>query len=57
MMKTIERITDFIKSYFYYPKMKKYFDDRNMPNHNTWKNEKFARIKYALWHCHVGKMK
>lgn len=56
-MKTIERITDFIKSVIYYPKMKKYFDDRDMSNCNIWKNEKFASIKYAWWHCHVGKLK
>lgn len=56
-MKKAKRIADFIKSIFYYPKMKKYFVDRDMSNHNPWKNEKFARFKYAWWHCHVGKLK
>lgn len=50
-------IDDFIKSVFYYPKMKKYFDDRDMSNYNPWKNEKLARFKYAKWHCKVGKLK
>ena len=56
-MKTIERIADFIKSIFYYPKMKKYFTDRGMQNLNPWNNEKFASVKYSWWHCHVGKLK
>ena len=53
----IERIVDYIKSWIYYPKMKKYFDDRNMSNHNPWRNQKFARFKYASWHCKRGKLK
>ena len=56
-MKKMERIIDYIKSWFYYPKMEKYFDDRNMSDYNRWKNEKFARFKYAWWHCHAGKLK
>lgn len=56
-MKKIKRIADFIKSIFYYQKMKKYFDDRDMSNYNPWKNEKLARFKYAKWHCKVGKLK
>ena len=53
----IERIADYIKSWFYYPKMKKYFDDRQMSGYNHWVNKKFARFKYASWHCRRGKMK
>lgn len=56
-MKTIERIIDYIKSWLYYPTMKKYFDDRKMSDYNHWRNRKFARFKYAWWHCHVGKLK
>lgn len=56
-MKTAERIVDYIKSWFFYPKMEKYFDDRDMSDCNRWKHEKFARFKYAWWHCHVGKLK
>lgn len=56
-MKIIERISDYIKSWLYYPTMKKYFDDRKMSECNTWRNKRFARFKYAWWHCHVGKLK
>lgn len=56
-MKKLQRIVDYIQSWFYYPKMEKYFDDRNMNNYNWWKYKRFARFKYAWWHCHVGKLK
>ena len=56
-MRIIERIADYIKSCLYYPKMKKYFDERDMAGCNHWKNERFAMFKYAWWHCHVGKFK
>lgn len=56
-MKLLERIADYIKSWLYYPTMKKYFDDRKMSECNTWRNENFARFKYAWRHCHVGKLK
>lgn len=49
----MKRIVDYIKSWLYYPKMEKYFDDRDMSMSNRWKNEKFARFKYAWWHCHL----
>lgn len=55
--KTTERIIDYIKSWLYYPTMKKYFDDRKMSGYNRWNNRKFARFEYAWWHCHVGKLK
>lgn len=56
-MKITEKIYDFIKSWIYYPKMEKYFDDKGKSEYNPWKNRKFARFKYAWFHCHVGKMK
>ena len=56
-MKTLERAVDYIKSLLYYSKMKQYFDRINMSQYNHWKNKKFARFKYAWWHCHAGKLK
>ena len=53
----MKRIFDYIKSWLYYPKMEKYFDDRDMSMCNRWKNKKFARFKYAWWHCHAGKLR
>ena len=55
MKKKIERIIDFLDSFFYYPKMKRYFIDKGW--HNPWQDEKFSRIKYAWWHCHHGKLR
>lgn len=56
-MKIIERILDYKKSWIYYPTMKKYFDARKMSDYNRYNDRKFARFKYAWWHCHVGKLK
>lgn len=56
-MKIIERMVDYIKSCIYYPKMKKYFDERNMAECNCWRNKRFAVFRYAWWHYHVGKLK
>lgn len=56
-MKLLERIVDYIKSWIYYPTMERYFNERGMTQYNVWKHEKFARFKYAWWHCHVGKLK
>ena len=45
----MKTIIDFIKSYFYYPRMKKYLKDRCgiiFP---------YSRLKYALWHCKFSK--
>lgn len=56
-MKTIYRILDFIKSLFYYPQMAKYFTERGLSDYNRWSNEKLAALKYAWWHCHVGKLR
>lgn len=56
-MKLTERIVDYTKSWLYYPTMKKYFDDIKMSDYNPWNNRKFARFKYAWWHCHAGKLK
>lgn len=53
----MRRIVDFIQSWIFYPKMVKYFCDRGMENCNPWYREKFARIRYSWWHCHVGKLK
>lgn len=49
----IGRIKDFVKSFFYYPKMKRYFRNRKMEQYDIWK----SAIKYAWWHCNVGKLK
>jgi len=57
MKKKIERIIDFLDSFFYYPKMKRYFIDKGLFSYNPWQYEKFARIKYAWWHCHHGKLR
>lgn len=56
-MKIIKRILDYIESCINYPKMKKYFDERNMSWRNHWKNKRFSMFKYAWWHGHVGKLK
>lgn len=56
-MKITERIIDFIKSFMYYPTMKKYFDDSGMSDCNHWRDREFGRFEYAWWHCHVGKLK
>ena len=42
-------IIDFIKSYFYYPKMKKYLKDRCRIYYSQ------SRLNYALWHCKFSK--
>lgn len=44
-------IIDFIKSWLYYPKMKRYLNRLGIHN---WDNQ---RLYYAWWHCHVGKLK
>lgn len=56
-MKIAEKILDYIKSWIYYPKMKKYYEEKKLEVYNPWRNERFARFKYAWWHCHVGKLK
>lgn len=53
----VEKIVDYIKSCFYYPTMKRWFDERNISKQNPWNNRKFARFRYAWWHCHIGKLK
>lgn len=50
-------VVDYVKSWFYYPKMKKHFVERGMSHYNIWENEKFARFKYASWHCKLEKIK
>lgn len=49
-MRIFERIVDYIKSYLYYPTMKKYFDDRGMSTYNPWRDRKFGRFEYAWLH-------
>ena len=47
-MKAALRIYDFIKSWMYYPKMKRYLKERcsvDYPN---------TRLKYSFWHCKAG---
>ena len=45
----MKTIIDFIKSYFYYPRMKKYLKDRCCINYSQ------SRFNYALWHCKFSK--
>lgn len=56
-MKKIDRIIDYIESWFYYPKMKKYLEENKMSAHNPWRNARFARFKYAWWHSKPRKLK
>lgn len=42
---------DFIKSWIYYPKLKRY-----LTNHYGFEFN-MSRIQYAWWHYHVGKLK
>ena len=47
-MKIVLRAYDFIKSWRYYPTMKKYLEEKchvKCPH---------SRLKYALWHCKQG---
>ena len=47
-MKIILRTYDFIKSWRYYPTMKKYLEEKchvKCP---------YSRLRYALWHCKQG---
>lgn len=52
-MKKIEKIKDFIQSFFYYPKMRKYFRNKKMEQYDIWK----SAVRYAWWHCQDGKLK
>lgn len=56
-MKKIEQIIDFLDSFFYYSKMKRYFIDKGLFSYNPWQGKKFSRIKYAWWHCYHEKLK
>ena len=47
-MKSVLRIYDFIKSWIYYPKMKRYLKEK------CGVGCVHTRIKYALWHCKQG---
>lgn len=47
-MKSVLRIYDFIKSWIYYPKMKRYLNEK------CGVDCVHTRIQYALWHCKVG---
>ena len=50
-MKKIKRIDDFIKSIFYYPKMKRYLKERCGIVYTV------SMLEYAKWHCKAGKLK
>ncbi len=56
MKKKIERIIDFLHSFLYYPNIIYFIDDGGFV-YKPWQGEKFARIKYAWWHCHHGQLK
>lgn len=46
----ILHICNFIKSWFYYPKMVRYIKKYGMPK------APYTRFQYALWHCKSGKL-
>lgn len=52
-MNIIEMIIDFIKSWFYYPKMIRYFEKTSWGKQYV---KGFTRFKYSLWHSLVGKL-
>ena len=45
-------IIDFIKSWLYYPKLKKYFENKGMIDYVP-----ETRFEYAKWHSRCGKLK
>ena len=47
-MKLVLKVYDFIKSWIYYPKMKRYLKEK------CGVDCAYTRIQYALWHCKVG---
>lgn len=47
----ILRISDFIKSCIYYPKMKKYLKEKIGIDY------KLSMFEYAWFHCHAGRLK
>ena len=47
-MKIILRTYDFIKSWKYYPIMKKYLEEKCHVKCT------YSRLRYALWHCKQG---
>lgn len=50
-MRIVLRIYDLIKSWMYYPKMKRYLKDRcgvDYPN---------TRLQYFFWHCRAGMLR
>lgn len=47
-------LADFIKSWFYYPKMIKYFKKMKCYEQHI---EQLSRFRYSWWHCHVGRLK
>nr|DAX08371.1 MAG TPA: hypothetical protein [Bacteriophage sp.] len=47
----IARVVDFIKSWLYYPEMKRYLREKCNVCYQK------SRVKYAWWHCHAGKLK
>ncbi len=49
MKKQIVRIYDFIRSWIYYPKMKKYLNNIGI-------KQIMSRLQYSLWHCKTGKL-
>lgn len=51
MKRWIERAADFIYSWFYYPKMKRYLKDRYDYTYQE------SRMFYAWYHCHAGRLK
>ena len=52
-MKKIEKIKDFIHSFFYYPKLAKWYESEGLLKLDIWN----SAFKYALWNCKIGKLK
>lgn len=46
-------IVDFIKSWLYYPKLKKYLKNNGLSVKVMFGD----RLRYAKWHCQVAKLK
>lgn len=52
-MTKIEKIKDFIQSFFYYRKLVKWYESEDLLKLEIWG----SALKYALWHCKIGKLK
>lgn len=51
-MRKLLKLIDFFKSWIYYPEMVRYFKKQGIDISKKW-----TRIRYAWWHCRVGRLK